>query len=90
MKLPKPKHRVKLLHAFARDIEAATAIAHAAAKAAAHDAEAGRSDNALQHILEAEPALFNAQKLTTLATYLSKLGKQQDSGDVGSAECTKG
>jgi len=78
MKLPKSKHRVKLLHAIARDIKAATAIAHAAAKAAAHHAEYGRSDKALQHILEAEPALFDAQKLTTLATYLSKLGKYQE------------
>lgn len=78
MKLPKPKHRVKLLHAIARDIEAATAIAHAAAKAAAHHAEDGRSDKALQHILETEPVLFDAQKLTTLATYLNRIGTYQE------------
>ena len=78
MKLPKPKHRAMLLHTIARDIEAATAIAHTAAKAAAHHAETGRTDEALQHLLEAEPALFDAQKLTTLATYLSRIGKYQD------------
>ena len=48
MKLPKPKHRAMLLHAIARDIETATAIAHAAARAAAQHAETGRPDEALQ------------------------------------------
>ena len=80
MKLPKPKHRAMLLHAIARDIKAATAIAHTAARAAAHHAETGSTDEALQHILEAEPALFDAQKLTALATYLSRIGKYQEGG----------
>ena len=80
MKLPKPKHRAMLLHTIARDIEAATAIAHTAAKAAAHHAETGRTDEALQHLLEAEPALFDAQKLAALATYLSRIGKYQEEG----------
>ncbi|MEZ5879434.1 MAG: hypothetical protein R3D35_02020 [Nitratireductor sp.] len=80
MKLPKPKHKTMLLHAIARDIEAATAIAHTAAKASAHHAETGRHDEALRHILEAEPALFDAQKLTTLATYLNRIGRYQEEG----------
>ena len=37
-----------------------------------------RFDKALQHILEAEPALYDAAKLVTLATYVNR----RDSGDA--------
>lgn len=74
MKALKTRHKARLLQHIARDIEAATILAHAAAQAASHHAETGRLDQALQHILEAEPALFDAQKLVALATYVNGIG----------------
>lgn len=81
MKRLNPKHKTRLLLAIAKDIESSAAVAHAGAKAASHHAAAGRADKALQHILEAEPALFDATKLVTLATYVKGVGMSE--GDDG-------
>ena len=78
MKPLKQKHKTRLLHAITADIETAAALARTAARAASHHAAAGRFDKALQHILEAEPALYDAAKLVTLATYVNR----RDSGDA--------
>ena len=75
MKPLKTRHKARLLQHIAQDIEGAATLARAAAQAASHHAETGRLDQALQHILEAEPAIFDAQKLISLATYLSQIGK---------------
>ena len=65
------KQKTRLLHAITADIETAAALARTAAQAASHHAEAGRFDKALQHILEAEPVLYDAAKLVTLAIYVN-------------------
>ncbi len=78
MKPLKAKHRNRLLHLIARDIDAAASIARTAAKAAAHHAKAGRADQAFQQILEAEPALFDATKLVTLAMYVKTIGNDRE------------
>lgn len=70
----KSKQKNRLLHLIAKDIETASAIARTAACAAAHHAQAGRTDQAFQYILEAEPALFDVQKLVGLASYVQQLG----------------
>ena len=72
------KHKTRLLHAIAADIETAAALARTAAQAASHHAAAGRFDKALQHIHEAEPALYDAAKLVTLATYVNRRGGGDD------------
>jgi len=77
MKLLKKKHTAQLLHLIAADIKAATSVAQAAAYAATTNAKAGRVDEAMQSILEAEPKLYDAQKLLSLATYVTQLGRYQ-------------
>ena len=70
----KNKHKAKLLAQIARDMEAATGMAHAASKAAVTRCDAGRFDEALIAILEAEPRLYDANKLMVLATYVNGIG----------------
>ena len=66
-----------LLHMIAAEIRVATGAAHAAAKAARTNAKAGRVEEAMQSILEAEPKLYDAQKLLSLATYVNQIGRYQ-------------
>ncbi len=68
MKRLKSKHAARLLQLIAADIRATTGSAHAAAKAAGINARAGRVEEAMQSILEAEPKLYDAQRLMSLAT----------------------
>lgn len=75
MKPLKPRHRNRLLALIARDIEAAASIARTAAQAAANHAKAGRTDQAFQHILEAEPELFDIRKLIGVASYVKEIGE---------------
>ncbi len=74
----KSKHTAHLLHMIASDIKAATGSAHAAAKAAETNARVGRMDDAMQSILEVEPKIYDAQKLLTLSTYVSQIGRYQE------------
>ncbi len=57
------KHAARLLQLIASDIKAATGSAHTAAKAAGINARAGRVEDAMQSILEAEPKVYDAQRL---------------------------
>ena len=77
MKPLKTKHAARLLHLIAADIKAATGAAQAAANTATTNAKAGRVAEAMQSILEAEPKLYDAQKLLSLATYVTQLGCYQ-------------
>lgn len=75
MKPLKPKHRARLLEQIARDIEASALLVKAAASAARHDADAGRTEEALRHLLEVEGEVFDAGRLVNLATYIARLGE---------------
>ena len=77
MNLLKKKHTAQLLYLIAADIKAATGAAQAAANTATTNAKAGRVAEAMQSILEAEPKLYDAQKLLSLATYVTQLGCYQ-------------
>jgi hypothetical protein len=78
MKRLKTKHAARLLQLIAADIRAATGLAHAAAKAAGINARAGRVEDAIQSILEAEPKLYDAQRLMSLATNVKQIGRYRE------------
>ena len=80
MKQLKPKHAARLLQMIAADIKTATSSAHAAAGAAGTNARAGRVEEAMQSILEAEPKLYDAQRLLSLATYVKQIGRYKEDG----------
>jgi len=63
------------------NIEPAPAVTQAAAKATWHHAKTGRSAEALQRILEAESALFDAQKITTPAYHLNRVRRCPEEKD---------
>ena len=77
MKPIKTKQAARLLHLIAADIKAATGAAQAAANTATTNAKAGRVEEAMQSILEAEPKLYDAQRLLSLSTYVKQLGCYQ-------------
>jgi len=77
MKPLKTKHAARLLHLIAADIKAATGAAQASANTATTNAKVGRVEEAMQSLLEAEPKLYDAQRLLSLATYVKQLGCYQ-------------
>ena len=78
MKRLKSKHAARLLQLISADIKAATGSAHAAAKAAGTNARAWRVEEAIQSILEAEPKLYDAQRLMSLARYVKQIGRYRE------------
>ena len=63
----------QLMARIASDLETATALASAAAASANNDATAGRINAAFERILIAEPQIFQANKLISVATYVAEL-----------------
>ena len=64
-----------LLVQIADDLEAAASMASAAAASAGNDARAGRTHDAFQRILDAEPQIHHATKLVSIATYVVELDR---------------
>ncbi|MEQ8402157.1 MAG: hypothetical protein RIE24_04315 [Silicimonas sp.] len=76
----KHDHIAPLLVQIARDLEAATACACAAASAARNDAAVGRTDAAVQAFLEAEPHVHHAGQLVSVASYCAELKDRKRPG----------
>lgn len=69
------KHKAKLFYVIAEDLEEMVALAHPAIEAARKDAKRGQMGSALQHLLNAEPKLYEAQALLNMNAYMHKVGK---------------
>lgn len=63
----------QLMARIASDLETATALASAAAASASNDAEAGRISATFERILIAEPQIFEASKLISVAADIADL-----------------